>query len=404
MDTEVGEIVAKLKEDGLLENTFIFYYGDHGGVLPGSKGYINEMGVHVPMVVYIPPKYEDLVTVKIGTQSDAFVSFVDLGATVLHLAGVEVPEFFDGKPFLGKGISQQDLEVRDETFSYADRFDEKYDMVRALRKGKYKYVRNYQPFNFDGLMNNYRYKQLGYQQWKQLYDKKELNKVQSQLFEPNQPEELYDLEADPNETRNLAQLPEHQKKLLELRERLNDYVTEMPDLSFYPEFFLRQHAFENPIAFGQNHIADIQRYSRIADAMLLDFDDAKSELQKSLISQDRWERYWALIACSAFGHEAIAFIDQIKKIAKEDSELINQVRATEFLGLINAENPGITMTKALYQSKDGAEALLILNSIVLMQDGQGYEFNIDKNNLDEVVLKEQQVVRRLEYLGVITAN
>ncbi|MDG2279817.1 MAG: sulfatase, partial [Flavicella sp.] len=211
MDAEVGAVVAELEKDGLLDDTFIFYYGDHGGVLPGSKGYINEMGVHVPLVVYIPDNYKDLVSVKAKTKEEAFVSFVDFGATVLNLAGIKTPKGMDGIPFLGKGVSAKDLSKRDETFSYADRFDEKYDMVRAVRKGNFKYTRNYQPFNFNGLMNNYRYKQLGYQQWSNFYNAGKLNDIQAQFYEPKQVEELYDVEKDPFETNNLAQLPEYQK-------------------------------------------------------------------------------------------------------------------------------------------------------------------------------------------------
>ena len=193
MDNEVGEVLKKLKEDGLYKDSFIFYYGDHGGVLPDSKGYLTETGLHVPLVVHVPEKYKHLVNQKIGSRTNQFVSFVDFGATVLNLAGIEIPKAMDGKPFLGKNA----VKNNDVTYSYADRFDEKYDMVRAVRKGKYKYVRNYMPFNFDGLMNQYRYKQLAYKEWAQLYKDNKLNKIQSQFFEPKQPEALYNVEEDP---------------------------------------------------------------------------------------------------------------------------------------------------------------------------------------------------------------
>ncbi|RTE53771.1 sulfatase [Arenibacter aquaticus] len=401
MDAELGAVVAELKKDGLLKNTFIFYYGDHGGVLPGSKGYINEMGVHVPLVVHIPDEYRHLAPAEVGSTNDAFVSFVDFGVTVLNLAGLKVPKGMDGKPFLGKGVSVTDLEKRKETFSYADRFDEKYDMVRAVRKGKFKYTRNYQPFNFDGLMNNYRYKQLGYQQWHDLYEANKLNTVQARFFEPKQPEELYDLEADPYETNNLANKAEYQNILKELRANLNSRVSKMPDLSFYPEFFLIKNAFDNPVAFGQRHKKDIKKYIKTANLMLLDFEKAKSKIAKGLHSSDPWERYWALINCSAFGMEAKEFAGQAAEIAIHDSELINKVRAAEFLGLIRFQDPVEVMTKALYNSNDGAEALLILNSIVLMKDCQyAYDFNIVKSQVNQKVLEEPEVQRRLEYIGL----
>ncbi|WP_111708248.1 sulfatase family protein [Lutibacter citreus] len=400
MDGEVGEVVAKLKEDGLYDSTFIFYYGDHGGVLPGSKGYINEMGVHVPLVVHIPSKYKDLVDATPGTKVDGFVSFIDFGATVLNLAGVNLPKGIDGKPFLGKGVTAADVAKRDETFSYADRFDEKYDMVRAVRKGKYKYTRNYQPFNFDGLMNNYRYKQLAYQEWAQLYEEGKLNKTQSKFFETKQAEELYDVEADPYETNNIAGNPENATILKQLRVNLNNRVKSMPDLSFYPEFYLKKNAFSYPVEFGQKHKKDIQRYIEVANLNLLNFEAAKTKITENLKSQDPWKRYWALIACSSFGEQASEFVGTAKEIAKSDSELINKVRAAEFLGLIGKQNPTEVMTNALYESKDGAEALLILNSVVLMKDGaKKYAFNIKKDKINKVVLDESQVLRRLEYIN-----
>jgi hypothetical protein len=400
MDRQLGDVVAKLKEDGLLENTFIFYYGDHGGALPGSKGYINEMGVHVPLVVHIPSKYKDLVSVKAGTRNDAFVSFVDFGATVLNLAGVKVPKEMDGKPFLGEGVSAKNLAKRNETFSYTNRMDEKYDMVRAVRKGKYKYTRNYEPFNFDGLMNNYRYKQLGYQEWIKLYKAGKLNAAQSKFFEPKQAEELYDVEKDPYELNNLAEKTQYNQKLKELRNNLNKRILCIPDLSFYPEFYLIKNAFDNPVAFGQKHKKDIKKYLKTANLMLLDFDKAKSKLQKCLKSNDPLVRYWALISASAFGVEAKELASEIKEIAKNDTQLINKVKAAEFLGLSKTQSPAKIMTKALYDSRDGAEGLLILNSIVLMQDcAMNYRFDIDKSKVHQKVLEEPQVLRRLEYLN-----
>nr|MDA3823729.1 sulfatase [Bacteroidales bacterium] len=257
MDKEVGEVVKELEEEGLLESTIIFYYGDHGGVLPGSKGYIYESGLHVPFVVYIPEKYQKLTGYKKGSRADEFVSFIDFGPTVLKLAGAEIPEGIDGSPFMG--VKAQDRIENNVTFGYADRFDEKYDMVRSVRVGNYKYIRSYQPFNFDGLMNNYRYKQLAYQEWQDLFQKGELDEVQSQFFRTRKTEMLFDLETDPNETIDISDLAESQVVLNEMRETLENWVKGMPDLSFYPESYLIQNAFHNPVEFGQEHKADIEK-------------------------------------------------------------------------------------------------------------------------------------------------
>ncbi|GAF02204.1 sulfatase family protein [Saccharicrinis fermentans] len=403
MDRQVGDILAELKKDSLLENTFVFYYGDHGGVLPGSKGYLFETGLHVPLVVHIPKKYEHLVNIKPGTKNDGFVSFVDFGATILNLAGVEIPKGIDGKPFLGKNISEEELNNRDETFSYADRFDEKYDMVRAIRKGKYKYIRHFEPFNYDGLMNNYRYKQLAYQQWAQMHEDKKLNEIQDQFFHTKPAEALYDVEADPFETVNLINNENYKTTLLEMRERLTNKLKSMPDLSFYPEYYLIKNAFDNPVAFGQKNKAQINKYIDIANLELLPFNEAKSQLSDLLKSDDWLSRYWALIVCTKFENEAKEFAALIKNIAQEDKELMNRVRAAEFLGMTGIENPSKVMTHALYTSKDSNEALLILNSIVLMKDGSHkYKFDIQLDQIPTTTQENKMVQQRLKYLNIIS--
>ncbi|MDT0551856.1 sulfatase family protein [Urechidicola vernalis] len=403
MDTQMGTIIQQLKDDGLYDNTIIFYYGDHGGVLPGSKGYLYETGLHVPLVVHIPEMYKHLAPHKLGGKVGGFVSFVDFGATVLSLAGVEIPENMDGEPFLGMNVSEKEVNSRDETFSYADRFDEKYDMVRALRKGKYKYIRNYQPFNFDGLLNQYRYKQLAFQEWADLYAKGELNEVQASFYESRSPEMLFDVENDPYETNNLAKNPEYKSILQKMRKGLNAYEMSMPDLSFYPEHYLIKNAFQNPELFGQKHKKDILKYIKIADLSLGSFENSKKKLEKALNSNDPWERYWALIVCSTFGKQAKKFNQIIKDIANNDSERINKIRALEFIGLTGAQNPLEEMASILVESESVAESLLITNTMVLMTDGPNkYRATMNFDQVSEEIKTAVPLVNRFEYLTRIS--
>jgi arylsulfatase A-like enzyme len=404
MDQQIGRVVAQLQEDGLLEDTFVFYFGDHGGVLPRSKGYVYESGLHVPLVVRIPNKWKHLVAFPPGSRVNGFVSFVDFGPTLLHLAGLKVPEGMDGQPFLGKDITRAEVERRDETFGYADRFDEKYDLVRTLRKGKYKYMRSYQPFNFDGLQNNYRYRMLAYQEWRELYRAGKLNPVQRQFFEPRAAEALYDLEADPYETKNLASDPAHAATLARLRKRLVEMVKGLPDLSFYPESYLVEKAFNNPVKFGQSHQEEIARLVDIADLSLVSFTAARPRLEAALASKNPWERYWALIACSSHGKAAAPLIDRARALADRDPELLVRVRAAEFLGLLGAADPRPTLLEVLRKSRSPVEVGLILNTVVLLRDGKpGYDFTITPElfaGLDRQAVRNKQgmVGRRLEYL------
>jgi uncharacterized sulfatase len=127
--------VAKLKEDRLLQDTFVFYLGDHGGVLPRSKGYAYESGLHIPLVVRVPRNFEHLVDEELGARVNGFVSLCDFGPPALQLAGVEAPKQVDGKAFLGKGISIDEVNARDEAFGEQARSlaDEVRPLLKALR-------------------------------------------------------------------------------------------------------------------------------------------------------------------------------------------------------------------------------------------------------------------------------
>ena len=377
-DAQMGEFLARLKDDGVADDTIVFYYGDHGGVLPRGKGYAYESGLNVPLVVYAPEKWRHLLPVNAGRSVDGFVSFIDFGPTVLNLAGVDVPQTMDGKPFLGEGVTARDLNRRDEAFGYADRFDEKYDLVRTFRKGKYKYIRNYQPFNFDGLFNDYRYKMLAYREWHAMYQAGELNAVQSQFFEPRAAEALYDIEKDPHETQNMADDPKSASVLRDLRQRLTNQVKEISDLSFLPEPAMLSEALSNPVQFGRENQDRIGKLVDTANLSLLPFAKAKSGIAQAFKSNDPWVRYWGAIVCSSFGKEASSFTETAKNLVKNDADNLVRVRAAEFLALIGAVKPQEAIYLSLKNAESEVEANLILNTVTLLQDGQpGYEFNID---------------------------
>ncbi len=399
VDRQIGSVVDQMKAEGLLENTFIFYFGDHGGVLPGTKGYGKERGLHVPLVIRVPENFRHLIPLKIGSRVNGFVQFIDFGPTLLHLAGLKVPLALDGDPFLGPDLNEVTLSRRDEAFGYADRFDEKYDFVRVLRKGRYSYVRSYQPFNFDGLQNNYRYIMLAYEEWRQRYEAGALTPVQRQFFEPQPVEALYDVERDPHEIENLARYPESSAVLLEMRERLNQRVVAMNDLSFFPESDLAQRAFGNPTEFGQSQHELIARLVKTADLSLKPYAEAQREIGVALESEEWLVRYWGLIVCSSHGTRAVPMAQRARKLAARDANRLVRMRAAEFLGLIGVEDPRPVMLEVLRSTTSGIEACLMLNTVVLLQDGSpGYRFELGESDLQEGVAKDLNVQRRMRYL------
>ena len=398
IDQAIGRVIEQLREDGLLENTFIFYFGDHGGVLPRSKGYIYESGLHVPLVVHVPEKHRQLVAQQPGTRQDGFVRFIDFAPTVLHLAGVEVPEAMDGRPFLGPGVTLEEVEKRDEAFGHADRFDEKYDFCRSLRKGKYKYIRNYHSYYPDGMQNNYRYRMLAYAEWRELSRAGKLNAEQDQFFRARPAEQLFDVEADPHEVHDLSGDPAHAGMLKQMRSRLQDQVLAINDLSFYPESYMARHALADGAAYGELHKRDIRRLVETADLALLPYARASKELSQALVSDDPHVRYWGLVACSCFGQQAAALVPAARPLLDDPDQLV-RVRAAEFLGIVQAADPAPTLLDVLATSEDGIEALLAMNTLVFLRDGPWqYKFDLDPTTINVVI---PLVTRRLEYLGLV---
>jgi len=404
VDKQVGALIDQLREDGLLESTFVFYFGDHGGVLPRSKGYLFETGLHVPLVVRVPEKFKRLCPFEVGSRTEGFVEFVDFPATTLALAGIDPSPAADGKAFLGTGITDTEVNARNETFGYADRFDEKYETVRSLRIGKYKYIWSTEPFTPDGLFNEYRFKMLAYQQWRDAFVKGELNPIQSSFFLPKPAERLYDLEADPDETNNLSGNPEFAGPLKMLRERLTARLKGMPDLSLFPEAVLIEEALGAPVAFGQANKELIGRLIDVANLAFAD-GDAQPQLISALKSENAWERYRAAMVSAGlkdFGSE----LKEALTIALDDPEPLCSVRAAQALAIVNSFDPRPTILKSIGRADADAEVLEILNVVVQLNDRPQTAYRFDGKELDAAIKikRKDGVNRRLAYLAAGNAE
>lgn len=394
IDSQLGNVVKQLAVDGLLEDTFIFYFGDHGGVLPRGKGYAYESGLHVPLVVRIPKNFAHLADHQRGTRTEGFVSFIDFGPTVLNLAGLQPHKLTDGRAFLGKNVSAKALAARDEVFGYADRFDEKYDLVRTLRKGKYTYIRNFQGFYPDALQNNYRYKMLAFTEWRELDNAGTLNEAQVQFHRRRPAEQLFDVEADPHEVNNLANDPEYVKVLADLRSRMQKKLREVNDLSFYPESFMVQNALQDGVTYGTTNHKEINRLVNIADLALLPFAEAHKPLAAALKAKPPIELYWACTTASVIGEKARPLVPLVKKLLTHENLMV-RMRAAEFLGSIKAADPMPTLLSVLNTARTEQELMLTFNAVVYLRDYKGYQFDPEKLNLK---FAGGEVVRRTSYL------
>ena len=225
VDKAVGELMATLKEEGLLENTVVMFFGDQGRPHVRAKQFLYDPGTHTPLIVRWPGGQ------GAGTTDDRLVSNIDLAAASLTLAGIELPAWMQGQDFLGAGALP-----RAELFTMRDRRDETVDRIRALRTQRFKYIRNFypeRPWNQFNAYKKYRYPVLTLMEV--MHEKGQLNPEQARFFAPQRPaEELYDLQADPFEVHSLAAVPAYADTLALLRQRLNTWLAQT-DRGTYPE-------------------------------------------------------------------------------------------------------------------------------------------------------------------------
>lgn len=224
-DGVLGELLQQLEEDGLANNTIVFHWSDHGP-LPRGKRWPYDSGLHVPMIVRWSGHLET------GRVNKDLVSTIDLGPTVLSLCGIEIPWHMHGQAFLGPCQAPP----RKYIYATRDRHDEAYDMVRAVRDRRFKYIRNYHHELPYLSWIPYRNKHPIVQEMWRLYIAGELKGPQLLMFQPNRPiEELYDTQRDPHEIYNIAEDSVYKPELKRLRKALDAWLREVGDMGGIPE-------------------------------------------------------------------------------------------------------------------------------------------------------------------------
>lgn len=266
MDQQAGVLLRELDDAGLMEDTIILYWGDHGVGLPRGKRSVCDSGLRVPLIAYIPEKFKHLMPQDYvpGGESKRLVGFVDLAPTMLQLAGVDVPDHMQGRPFLGA----TELPEKKYLYGLRGRMDERIDFVRAVRDERYVYVRNYMPHLSHLQHVAYMYQTPTTQVWDAAYRAGTLPAESAYFFGRRDSERLYDLENDPHEMHSLVNSPEHADVLMRMRAKLKETILETRDLGFLPEPDMR---------------------TRYDDAILRDvaLDDAEYPLELILDMADR---------------------------------------------------------------------------------------------------------------------
>lgn len=366
MDGQAGAVLDELEADGLLDNTIIFFFSDHGHGLPRYKRWAYRTGYHIPLIIAAPPKYQHLLPGAPGETTDEFVSFVDLAPTVLRLAGLTPPQHMQGRVILG-----QDRDTPRTFFVGArSRADDVYDMSRTVIDDRYVYIRNYMPYK------PYIQEALIFGNQKASYA--EIHRARAagllppsgeDMFQPKAEEELYDLKHDPYELTNLAARPEYTATLQRMRARLASWTLQTRDAGFLneAEVMLRS-AGSTPYEMAQdpeqyNLLHILAAAERVGNPAAL--NDA---VKMGLSDTDSGARYWSALAIQAAPLETVpAGAASALRQNINDSSPVVAIASAETLCKISAENCQDTRDLLISQLQNEDQPWLTLQAAISMR-------------------------------------
>ncbi|MFT5469061.1 MAG: arylsulfatase A-like enzyme [Verrucomicrobiales bacterium] len=312
MDAWAGEHIAALKEAGLYENTIVIFWSDHGVGLPRAKRWLYDSGTHIPMISRIPGD-------EAGVVDSQLVSSIDFGPTVLNLAGVPVPEHMQGRAFLGENLT----DPREYVFGARDRMDERYDIIRAVRGPRFRYIRNFEPLKPYYQYMNTPEKGETMREIRRIEASGEVPEHVALFTAATKPvEEFYDLENDPHEINNLAEDPKYADQITEMRQVLADWQASIGDIGLLPEseITIRTEAAGSSFEI-LNREGGEQALKTLVEAATIASDPnvETAKLAEGLDNEDAAVRYWAATGLGNRGMEAAIWSDFVHNLQLDPS-------------------------------------------------------------------------------------
>ena len=333
MDSWAGSLIKEIKDQGLYEETIIFFWSDHGVGLPRAKRWLYHSGTHVPLIVRIPGQLA-------GKVDHQLVSSIDFGPTVLNLAGIKVHDNLQGRAFLGKNLSAP----RKYVFGARDRMDERYDIIRAVFDGRFRYIRNFEPLKPYYQYMNTPEKGATMREIRRAENESSLT-VAGKLFSSSEKpvEELYDIKVDPHEINNLASDSKYLSKIKLMRNVMSNWQSTIGDIGLIPEAEIeiqeKQSGSRFEIMNGKesdsNHIQQLVSVATKASEGISALDD----LMRASASNDPVIRYWAMTGIGNIGKNAGEVAKKISIDAMKDdspSVRIAAARAVAKFGEIDS--------------------------------------------------------------------
>lgn len=353
MDITAGNILKQLEEDGLMENTIIIFFSDHGTGSPRHKRWLYDSGIKVPLIVKAPKKYQHILRGNPGSINDEIVCFIDLAPTVLNLADATVPENMQGRAFLGDDLKPE----KAYAYSARDRMDERYDMQRSVRSKDFKYIRYYE----------------SYKPYTQYMNTPEKGEIMASIREASingtlpeaglhialdkkPDEELFDLINDPWELNSLANDPDYKDKLIEMRTAHARWSDNTKDSGLIPETIMR--------SWEEKHGKSIYDILRERDVPISEIRNAALGKDPTLLTEDLSHqneavRYWAAISLGNLDDLKNLDATIIKlKVTLSDGTSAVRIASARALCKVGKSTPSINLLKKELNNEDGWVRLL----------------------------------------------
>ncbi|MFC7337888.1 sulfatase-like hydrolase/transferase [Haloferula chungangensis] len=316
LDHWVGEHIQKLKDSGLYEDTIIMFWSDHGVGLPRAKRWLYDSGTRIPLVVRIPEKFRVGEQGTPGSVNDALINSTDFGPTVMNLAGLPTPAHMHGQAILGEGLPA----AREYVYGARDRMDERYDIIRAVRDKRYRYIRN-----FEATKPYYQYmntpeKGATMREIRRLQKTGQLPEAAALFTAAHKPaEELYDLQTDPHEIHNLAEDPKFRAIKARMLEALTAWQRKIGDMGLIPESELERLVKTRGSTYEVlSREAEVLEEMTRAAVLASTGPEAFPELIQLVDSSNPTVRYWVSTGIGNFATEAGKAEQQILGKAVED--------------------------------------------------------------------------------------
>lgn len=362
MDRQAGALLKELEAEGLAENTIVFYYSDNGGILGRSKRFVYESGLRVPLIIRFPEKFAGLAPNAPGTVTDRIVTFNDFAPSVMSLAGLEIPAYMQGKPFLGK----KEVKERAYAYGFRGRMDERTDLSRTVRDKQFRYIRNYLPHKIYAQHLEYLWKAPSMPSWEAEYKAGRLNADQKRFWEEKPAEELFDIEADPHNIHNLGADPNYKDVLQKLRKANHDWLIESKDVGFIPEGLLSKISETTPLRdYAESGKYALEKVIQTAEIASSRDKSQLKELIKRLSDKDPVVRYWAVMGTIVLKNDAIAAKPKLQTLLNDPEVTVRIASAEALLAFGETDAPVKTLSEALKSENQMArvQALNVLETI-----------------------------------------